>query len=359
LGNQSGPLRDAGLVLNLRSLKLGILGSLRSCRVFELVAGSGWRRSRLLILCYHGISLRDEHSWNPGLYMSRDEFGSRLKQIRASGCQVLPLAEGVRRLYENDLPPKAVVITFDDGLYDFYAQAWPVIREYEFPVTVYLTTYYSEYNRPVFRLICDYMMWQKRGALIKDSGGGTIDLRTPESRTKELNKLDDFAKTNGLSARDKDRLAQDIARRIGADWPAILKERVLHIVNPAEAAELARAGIDLQLHTHRHRTPRDETLLRAELDDNSLRLEAISGEKPGHFCYPSGVYHAGYPDWLRRWGVRSAVTCELGMADAGTDTMLLPRLCDHSGLTNVEFEAWLCGLQSWLPKRIYHGVDPD
>jgi peptidoglycan/xylan/chitin deacetylase (PgdA/CDA1 family) len=345
------------MVPSLRSLKLRTLGGLRSCRVFDLVAESRWRRSRLLILCYHGISLRDEHCWKPGLYMSRDDFAARLKSIHAGGYKVLPLAEAVRRLYADDLPAKALAITFDDGLYDFYAQAWPLLRESGFPVTVYLTTYYSEYNRPVFRLICDYMIWQKRGALIELEPGQAIDLRTPESRAGELKKLDDFARANHLSGRAKDELAQSFASLIGADWPAILQQRLLHLMNPREAGDLARAGVDLQLHTHRHRTPRDETLFRRELDDNASRLHDITGQIPAHFCYPSGVHYPGYPEWLRRWGVQSAVTCETGMAEASSDAMLLPRLCDHSALTAVEFEAWLCGLPRWFPKRSYPAMD--
>lgn len=341
-------------------MKLQTLGGLRNCRIFDLVAGTRWRTSRLLILCYHGISLSDEHLWNPGLYMSRDHFAARLKAIKDGGYRVLPLAEAIRRLYMDDLPPKALAITFDDGLYDFYAEAWPLLADYGFPATVYLTTYYCDYNRPVFRLICDYMIWQKRGVLIEPAPGrDAIDLRTPESRAAEINKLDGFARTNLLSARQKDQLAQDFARRLGADWEAILRNRVLHIMNPAEAAELSRAGVDLQLHTHRHRTPGVEALFCAELDDNAARLYTIAGEKPTHFCYPSGVHHGTYPEWLRRWGVESAVTCDLGIAEASHDVMLLPRLCDHDGLTPVEFEAWLCGLQRWLPKRYYPGVEPD
>jgi len=324
------------------------------------VAGTGWRTSRLLILCYHGVSLRDEHQWNSGLYISRDQFARRLQVIQGSGYQVLPLAEGLRRLYANDLPPKALVITFDDGLFDFYAQAWPLLEKYKFPATVYLTTYYSEYNRPIFRLVCDYMMWLKRGTLIEAGPASkTIDLRTPESRANELAILDNSAKNNALSAREKDRLAQDLARSIGVDWDEILDARLLHIMNPREAAELARAGLDLQLHTHRHRTPREEAPFLRELDDNASRLQNITGQRPAHFCYPSGVHYSGYPDWLKKWGVESAVTCEVGLATAGDNAMMLPRLCDHAGLTEIEFDGWLSGLLHWFPRHNYHTVDPD
>lgn len=331
----------------LRALKLRTLRGLRNCGVFELCAGSGWRRERLLILCYHGVSLLDEHLWCPGLYMSADDFASRLERIRIGGYNVLPLGEALKQLQARDLPPRSVVITFDDGLYDFYARAWPLLMRNSYPATVYLTTYYSEYNRPIFRLICDYMMWQKRGSVVDK----TIDLRTSESRAREMKKLDDYVAQHKLSGRDKDQFAMDLAKRLGIDWDAILSNRILHIMNPEEASQLSRAGIDLQLHTHRHRTPTDEASFRRELDDNAVRLRAITGHAPTHFCYPSGIHYPDYPDWLRKWGAASAVTCEAGLARAGDDAMLLPRVCDYTGVTEVEFEAWLSGAMRWMPKR--------
>ena len=345
--------------MGLRGVKLTALRLMKGVGLFAAVAASSWRRERLLILCYHGISLRDEHLWNAGLYMSRDDFAGRLAAIKSAGCKVFTLREGVARLYAGTLPPRSVVVTFDDGNYDFYMQAWPLLKQYGFPATVYLTTYYSEYNRPIFRLICDYMMWKQRGNQFPGPEGSVIDLRTPESRAAEITKLDTFAKQNKLSARDKDELAQQFAQRIGADWQAIIRDRILHIMTPDEATQLAGHGVDLELHTHRHLTPQDETLFRRELDDNAVRLQQYSGHRPQHFCYPSGVHYEKYPGWLRQWGVKTAVTCELGMAEKNSEILLLPRLCDHGGLSLIEFEAWLCGIQELIPKRDYRSVDPD
>ena len=77
-------------------------------------------------------------------------------------CAVLPLGEAVERLYRNDLPDRAVALTFDDGFADFYHRAFPIISEFGFPVTLYLTTFYSYYNRPVFDVVCSYLLWRGR-----------------------------------------------------------------------------------------------------------------------------------------------------------------------------------------------------
>jgi len=90
---------------------------LRSCEMLGLsatVAGSAWRRNRLLILAYHGIAQDDEHLWSPGLYMSPAFFRARLQAIKDAGCQVLPLSEALEKLYAGELPPRSVALTFDE-----------------------------------------------------------------------------------------------------------------------------------------------------------------------------------------------------------------------------------------------------
>ena len=77
-----------------------------------------------------------------------------MELLARAGYNVLPLSEAVNRLQHGTLPDRAVVITFDDGLHDFYSVALPILESFGYPVTLYLTTYYVEFNRPVFDPMC-------------------------------------------------------------------------------------------------------------------------------------------------------------------------------------------------------------
>ena len=143
----------------LKQLKRTTLSSLKASGVFSVVRNSRWRSQRLLILAYHGISLDDEHEWDASLYMSPECFRRRMQLLKNSNCTVLPLAEATERLFTGDLPERSVALTFDDGNYDFYKEAHPIIREFGFPVTVYLTTFYSHYRKPVFDVVVSYLLW--------------------------------------------------------------------------------------------------------------------------------------------------------------------------------------------------------
>ena len=331
---------------------------MRATTAFKVVSRSGWRRSRLLILCYHGIAAYGQERWDGSLFVSAELFVTRLQTLIDGGFQVLTLEEGLSRLAANTLPDRSVVLTFDDGFYSFYQVAWPILKRYDLPATVYLTTYYCSYNRPVFDLISAYLLWQARPAIYPAHKianlGSELDLRTGAARAHALRHLKRWAAEQNLSGSGKDELAQQLAEQLGIDYRDVLRRRLLHLMNPDEIAELARQGVDFELHTHRHRMPLDQDRLWEELKQNRCRIaEWTGGSPPNHFCYPSGVWHPSQLPWLQQWGIRSAATCQPGLVTRKTAALLLPRVIDHSELGHVEFESWLAGVRGFDPRCLY------
>ena len=341
--------------MGLKAIKVAVLQNSKRMGLLSAVGRSPWRTRRLLILCYHGISQQDEHLWNPALYMSQDAFRHRMELLVRNNCSVLPLREAVSRLASNDLPPRSIVITFDDGNYDFFVRAYPVIRQFQFPVTVYQTSYYCSFDRPVFDVACSYVLWKGAGKRIEALGftgaPGVLDLGTEEGRSSASVQIRQVAYRNGMSAEDKDELFERLAASLEVDSGLIRTKRLLHLMKPEELHQLVKDGVDLQLHTHRHRMPKDRDLFRREIVDNRTFLAAVGQSSANHFCYPGGVYEECFLPWLSELGVQSATTCDPGLASSKTRTLLLPRLVDFSALSDVEFEGWLHGVSHALPRR--------
>ena len=339
----------------LRRIKLSMLDMSSAVGLFRLLRNSRWRGSQLLILCYHGISMDDEHEWAPGLYMTPETFAARLDQLRRSECTVLPLDEAVHRLYDGTLPPRSVALTFDDGNFDFYGRAWPLLRERGQTATVYLTTYYSDVNVPVFPLVVSYLLWKRRGTVrrirLSYSDEVQLDTRSESGRRHAQNRVLLHAQDEGMSALEKDQLAERLADVLDIDYAELKRRRLLHLMNAAEVREIAAGGIDVQLHTHRHRSPPDRKLYRDEIAQNRQRVETLTGTAARHFCYPSGVWSPAFARWLDEAGILSATTCEPGIASPRSHRLRLPRLLDHSELTPIEFDAWLAGVGALLPRR--------
>jgi len=338
----------------INSIRREVLRTAKLAGAFSLISRSRWRQQRLLILAYHGIAQVDEHLWNPTLYISSVQFHQRLEMLKRYGCHILPLAEAIERLYEASLPELSVVLTFDDGAHDFYSRAFPLIEAYGFPVTVYLTTYYSQYPRPVFPVICSYLLWKASPARLRlkplTGDDLTAELATAAMRVKAVRSLTQYCARENLSANDKDFLMQQTASQLGIDYEQVIGERILQIMRPDEVHELAARGVDFQLHTHRHRTPLDRRLFIKEIEDNREQIRQMTGKTASHFCYPDGEFKPEFAGWLEEAEIRSATTCYPRLATLKTDHFMLPRFVDTSYISAVSFEGWVCGMSDMLAR---------
>jgi peptidoglycan/xylan/chitin deacetylase (PgdA/CDA1 family) len=339
----------------IASLKRSSLALSKHLGLSHLLARSEWRRRRLLVLCYHGVSLHDEHEWDPGLHISPEQFERRLTLLQRNRCTVLPFAEAIRRLSEDSLPERAVTLTFDDGYYDFMVKAWPVLQRFHYPATVYLTTARVEHNFPIVNLFASYVLWRSRTQVLDGRGvpglSGRYELRTPAQRERVVREMDQAVQRLAHTAQEKDRIVKELVDRLGLDYEALLASRVLTLMRPDEVKQMASLGVDFQLHTHLHRTPDDADVFVRDVLQNKTRVEALTGTAADHLCYPSGMYRLSYLPGLRRAGIASGTTCDPGIAVRASEPLLLPRFVDTGTITDVEFEGWITGAAACLPRR--------
>lgn len=100
-----------------------------------------WNRGRVMILCYHGVTARAERMEDDptGLHIRAERFEAQLEHLRRR-YRVLSLGEYLAARREGRrLPPRSVVITFDDGYRNFYTMAAPRLRERGLPAALFLT----------------------------------------------------------------------------------------------------------------------------------------------------------------------------------------------------------------------------
>jgi peptidoglycan/xylan/chitin deacetylase (PgdA/CDA1 family) len=329
------------------SLKKIALSLVRKTGSFSVISRLKRRNDKLLILCYHGVSVRDEHEWLETLYITPDRFRQRLEMLKSYGANVVALNEGVERLRTRSLAPRSVVITFDDGFQDFHHHAVPLLQAFRYPCTVYLTTHYCEYRVPVFNLIVNYVLW-KSGAVDFVSPTTGIEKVMPArdygERAKIVQAILHWTEVRKMTTLEKDQIVRELAASLGIDYDDLLRGRLLQIMSPSEVNVTAKAGVQIELHTHRHRTPRDRDLFERELRDNRERIHEYTGSKPVHFCYPSGDYAHEFLPWLHELGVKSATTSEPALAAQSSEPLLLPRFLDGTHVSEIEFESWLCGV---------------
>jgi peptidoglycan/xylan/chitin deacetylase (PgdA/CDA1 family) len=107
---------------------------------------------------------------------------------------------------------------------------------------------------------------------------------------------------------------------------------------------LAAAGVDIQLHSHRHQWPLyDKEVVESEIAENRRFLQRAVSHPLEHFCYPSGVYGLHQAEWLAELGVKSATTIEPGLNYGHTSRFALRRLVDGGPVSEIEFAAEMTG----------------
>lgn len=106
------------------------------------------------ILMYHSVSDQLDDHLHPYFrtVTSQECFEQQMRFLSERGYQALTLSEAVHVLQNQEIPTPAntsaasgqqhlkVVITFDDGLRDFYSAAFPIIEKFGFKATVFLTS---------------------------------------------------------------------------------------------------------------------------------------------------------------------------------------------------------------------------
>jgi peptidoglycan/xylan/chitin deacetylase (PgdA/CDA1 family) len=339
------------------AIKRAVLHGSKRAGLFALAERATGRSLR--ILCYHGTSLAEEHSFRPKLFMAPETFERRLRMLAERRCPVLGLGEAAERLARDDLPLGAVVITIDDGFYGTYRVAWPLLQRYGFSATIYTTSYYCVKEHPVFGLVVEYMLWGTRATTLDlDQLGldlqragtrlrGHVALRDATTRQQLARQIAEHGET-ACTEEERVAIARFLGRQLDVDYDALAASRILSLMTLAEIGELAAAGADIQAHTHRHRFPPSEHEARRELDDNRRALEPAVGRRLEHFCYPNGEWFEEHWRWLAEAGMRTATTCERGLNYPDTPPLALRRFLDGEHIADVEFEAEVTGYAELL-----------
>lgn len=96
----------------------------------------------ILILTYHDFTIEEGSSYKINIV----EFEKQMDYLAAHNYSVISLSELLKGLKGGQLPPKPVVITIDDGFKSNYTLAYPVLKKYNFPATLFIYTNFIEKN---------------------------------------------------------------------------------------------------------------------------------------------------------------------------------------------------------------------
>jgi peptidoglycan/xylan/chitin deacetylase (PgdA/CDA1 family) len=281
---------------------------------------------------YHGISGKSE--MDDFLNLNRkhlyvDEFEKHLKLL-TKYCSPVSLNSVISN---EKLPANPVVITFDDGYKNNYIYAFPLLKKYHVPATIFITTGFidktdflwtDELSAMIARaeMVNTNMSWKNKEI--------TLEISDFEKKKKTICFLKDYAKS--LSESEKKYFIEQLGKSLNCnyDW-----NNLDPLNSPMTWGEIREMNndelISIGSHTVSHPilancTPEQQ---RIELAFSKKRINEELDTECISFAYPNGQpmdYNHKTLELLRELGYKNAVTAVSGYADPGeTDNYQLNR----------------------------------
>lgn len=342
-------------------------------------------RKKLIILTYHGFTDQESHEGienHQGKHLFIERFKFQLEYLKKYH-QVIRLEQWLERKTSGEpLPEGAVVVTFDDGYQSNYALAFPLLKTWGIPATIFLTTDFVDSQA---------LLWTDRLEY-------TIDRSKPDCFEIKM----DEVSNDGLSFEIEfhDRVSRmicekEIRRKLkrvsqGLKWQILeklerrLECRLAQDPNPpkiyrplkwTEVHEMSCNGlVSIGSHTHTHAilTKCRSEELEKELSISKQIIEKRTGSRCRLFCYPNGAmgdFNEETKRRLQQSGYLCGLTTVFGVNSPDADPFELKRVGVPNRGDPVEFvmnlycvTQFLSDLKQFLLKLFYHQrghVDQD
>src|SRR6266481_5519104 len=94
--------------------------------------------AQTLIFCYHRLVDKIRY---PGTEITPAAFEAQMKELKDKGITVISMQDLLAwKRGEKNIPPRCAVVTFDDGWKSQYEVAWPIMKKYGYPFTMFIYT---------------------------------------------------------------------------------------------------------------------------------------------------------------------------------------------------------------------------
>jgi peptidoglycan/xylan/chitin deacetylase (PgdA/CDA1 family) len=94
--------------------------------------------AQTIIFCYHRLVDKIHTPWTE---ITPAAFEAQMKELKDRGITVIPMQDLLAwKRGEKNIPPRCAVVTFDDGWKSQYEVAWPIMKKYGYPFTMFIYT---------------------------------------------------------------------------------------------------------------------------------------------------------------------------------------------------------------------------
>lgn len=271
-------------------------------------------KNNFIILLYHRIGEVEYNSIPSMVHATQDEFEREIIFLKRH-YNIISCSEllDVFR-YNISLPKRSLIITFDDGYKDNYTNAFPVLKKYNIPAIIFLSTNYIGEKNGLFWI--DKVAWiidsiQKESVDIP--GLGSLSLNSIKSKNKT--KLTIIRYLTKIQDSQKNEIIDSLCRQLKVEIRnEIAKELYL---SEDEIRDMSKNGIMFGGHGCSHSILTKISIKQAmnEVRESKIIIERIIEKKIDFFAYPNGSFNdfnEQIIEIVQNSGYRLAFTTVLG-----------------------------------------------
>ncbi len=318
---------------------------------FHLAGVNSWKLGRysrddIAVLMYHRVIPMKQTgpAVQAGMVVEPDTLDLHLRYLR-NRFELIPLSDLATFHHGDarDLRSKPLcALTFDDGWYDFYEYAYPILKMHEAPATVFLPTDFIGTDR---------WFWTDRVGFLLDRIAQSWDLTKCASLLSDP-LLRELVCISGTHETRLERLIGHLKSYrvekiewVLAELSAALGEDSTPpgraFLSWEEAQEMFASGlVSFGSHTAGHflLTTLTEEQVRHELRKSMEALIArnVTNTNFISFSYPNGNYSERLSEMVREAGYHLAVTTQYGWHCLGVNAHTIPRISVHQDITSTE-----------------------
>ena len=280
-------------------------------------------RHKALILTYHRFS-KDGRDGST----SARAFAKQLEYLVAH-YHIVTLSTLVSYLESREsLPPGLAAITIDDGYWDAFEIARPILERLKVPASLFVVTDFVDGTDWLWTDKVRYLTLETKAVRLEgEINHLPIDFVFTDRRSRmaAATRINSYLKTIPESRKQGSiaTLSELLAVRLPEVPPAEFSA-----VTWQQAREMDHTGIEIASHTATHPvlTAVDAAQLRRELQGSKAKLERELDRSVDLFCYPNGDIDA--PVWRAtlQAGYRAAVSTQEGFNDKSSDLLALRRV---------------------------------
>ncbi len=271
------------------------------------------QRNKVVILMYHRFSEKPEP-----FKVQKDVFEKQIVFLKKKYNFVsLSRYADVQSGRRDDLPPNSIILTIDDGYWDNYTIAYPILKRHSIPATIFITTDFVDKHAWLWANKLEYILKNtnyKQFSFALDGQAVSFDVSNFANWHKTQLRIFNHCAT--LPNREKDTLLNTLAEELRVDVPEKTQGDFLPLTWD-QIREMNANGIDFGSHTCSHpilsRCTKEE--LEHEIRTSKATIDKMVDKDTVFFCYPNGGsadFNQRAVNILRDSGFVAAVTTIAG-----------------------------------------------